>query len=68
MDFLVVGGYPPGQDAGIQSGAATADDREAIVSVPLPSLDPILGAEGPAVTVWQSAMHAERGLGERQGH
>ncbi|RVK40740.1 cupin domain-containing protein [Sinorhizobium meliloti] len=67
VDFLVVGGYPPGQDAGIHSGAATTDDLKAIVSVPLPSLDPVLGAEGPAVTVWQSAMHAERGLGEGQG-
>ncbi|PST24034.1 cupin domain-containing protein [Mesorhizobium plurifarium] len=63
-DFLVVGGYPPGQDADIQSSPATADHRKAIDSVPLPRFDPVLGAEGPAVTVWQPASHAKRGPDE----
>ncbi|WP_018011966.1 cupin domain-containing protein [Sinorhizobium medicae] len=57
-DFLVIGGYPPEQHADIKSGAATADDRIAIDAVPLPRFDPVLGAEGPAVIVWHSAMHA----------
>ncbi|PLU78181.1 cupin, partial [Sinorhizobium medicae] len=35
-----------------------ADDRIAIDAVPLPRFDPVLGAEGPAVIVWHSAMHA----------
>ncbi|MDK1492784.1 cupin domain-containing protein [Sinorhizobium sp. 7-81] len=54
-DFLVVGGYPPGQHADIQRGPATDADREAIASVPLPQLDPVFGTEGPVVTRWQRA-------------
>jgi uncharacterized protein YjlB len=54
-DFLVVGGYPPGQRGDIQRPPATDGNREAIASVSLPRLDPVLGADGPAVTVWRRA-------------
>ncbi|WEX90316.1 cupin domain-containing protein [Sinorhizobium garamanticum] len=54
-DFLVIGGYPPGQHADIQRGPATNADRQAIASVPLPQFDPVFGTDGPAVTLWQRA-------------
>ncbi|MCA1367392.1 cupin [Bradyrhizobium sp. BRP14] len=57
-DFLVVGGYPPGQRGDIQRPPATEADRAAIPSVALPRLDPVLGADGPAVTVWRRAVRA----------
>ena len=66
-NFLVVGGYPPGQDADIQRSPATEADRQAIASVPLPRLDPVLGANGPAVTVWRNAPGAAGGAAEEQG-
>ncbi|MDK1374366.1 MULTISPECIES: cupin domain-containing protein [unclassified Sinorhizobium] len=54
-DFLVIGGYPPGQHADIQRGPASNSDRQAIASVPLPQLDPVFGSDGPVMTLWQRA-------------
>lgn len=51
-DFLVVGSYPPGQFADIQTNAATAWDRETIASLPIPSSDPIYGREGALIDLW----------------
>ncbi|CAN7288166.1 cupin [Rhizobium sp. LjRoot254] len=53
-DFLVVGGYPPGQHADI----CTADPGEAglaaIKGVALPRTDPIEGRDGALVKLWKS--------------
>jgi uncharacterized protein YjlB len=53
-DFHVVGGYPTGQSADLLRGdkgeRPAADQR--IARVPLPSSDPIHGAEGPLVAHW----------------
>lgn len=53
-DFLVVGSYPSGQHADIQTGAATARDRETIASLPIPTTDPIYGSKGPLTDLWTS--------------
>lgn len=56
-DFQVVGGYPEGQQADLLRGEADERPRadERIRRVPLPSLDPVHGAEGPLVTHWLKA-------------
>lgn len=54
-DFLVVGGYPPGQSADLCRGAATADMLAAIARVPLPASDPVGGARGALPKLWRSA-------------
>lgn len=51
-DFLVVGGYPPGQHADIQTGPASAVQLETIAGLPLPISDPIEGADGALVRFW----------------
>lgn len=51
-DFEVVGAYPPGQRADIQTGEATADLLETIAHVPLPETDPVQGASGPVLEAW----------------
>jgi uncharacterized protein YjlB len=57
-DFLVVGAYPPGQQADIQKDRATAAQLETIASLPLPGSDPLYGVEGPLVSIWGSARKA----------
>lgn len=52
-DFLVVGGYPPGQHADIQTAAATPGELETIASLPIPTSDPVHGANGPLVSLWR---------------
>ncbi|RWX77342.1 cupin [Neorhizobium lilium] len=52
-DFLVVGAYPPGQEADIQTGAPTEDQLDTIASLPLPQNDPVEGAEGALRRFWQ---------------
>ena len=54
-DFLVVGGYPPGQYADIQTEAATPGELKIIEALPVPDSDPLYGSEGPLVTIWSSA-------------
>lgn len=53
-DFLVVGGYPPGQHADI----CTADPGEAglaaIKAVALPQTEPIEGRDGALAKLWKS--------------
>lgn len=54
-DFLVVGGYPEGQDWDIcpakpdEKGCAAAD----IDRVPPPSSDPVYGEDGPLMAQWR---------------
>jgi uncharacterized protein YjlB len=53
-DFVVVGAYPPGQQADMCRGShgerPEADKR--IVSVPLPEADPLYGSAGPLREHW----------------
>jgi uncharacterized protein YjlB len=53
-DFLVVGGYPPGQDWDLLRGEA--NDRpmadENIAKVPVPESDPVGGRDGPLLKEW----------------
>jgi uncharacterized protein YjlB len=51
-DFEVVGGYPPGQRADIQTNAPSRKAIETISSLQLPETDPIAGATGPMITAW----------------
>jgi uncharacterized protein YjlB len=53
-DLLVVGGYPPGQSADLQRGAATAEMIARIASVPLPRSDPVEGRDGPLTRLWRA--------------
>jgi uncharacterized protein YjlB len=54
-DLLVVGAYPPGQAVDLHKGKE--DERptvlENIAQVPLPATDPLYGATGPLLTLWQ---------------
>jgi len=54
-DFMVVGGYPRGQDWDLLRADASnrpmADEN--IARVPLPDADPLLGRDGPAASVWR---------------
>jgi uncharacterized protein YjlB len=52
-DFLVVGAYPPGQHADIQTGDCGEQGRKAIASVPLPPADPVTGASGALTMLWR---------------
>lgn len=52
--LLVIGAYPGGQWADLMREGAedTAGIRARIKAVPLPKADPVVGAGGPAVTLW----------------
>lgn len=52
-DFRVVGGYPPGQHADIETTAATPGELKIIASLPLPKSDPVYGSDGPLVSLWR---------------
>jgi uncharacterized protein YjlB len=52
-DFLVIGGYPPGQHADIETAAATPGELKIIASLPIPKNDPLYGAAGPLVSLWR---------------
>ena len=51
-DFLVVGAYPPGQDADIRTGPANQAQIDTIANLPLPKTDPVEGADGPLLRAW----------------
>ena len=52
-DFQVVGAYPPGQHADIQTEAASPEMQEVISSLPLPDTDPLFGANGGVLEAWR---------------
>src|SRR5690606_23166360 len=54
--FLVVGGYPPGQDWDLLRGEPGERPRadENIAAVPLPESDPVGGRGGPLLQHWKS--------------
>jgi len=54
-DFLVVGGYPEGQDWDLiraDDGVPLAEAEARIARVPLPKCDPVLGPAGPLMALW----------------
>jgi uncharacterized protein YjlB len=52
-NFLVVGAYPPNQDADIKTDAADQTDLQTIRAVPSPSADPIEGNRGFLTDAWR---------------
>ncbi|MEW9616214.1 cupin [Shinella sp. S4-D37] len=52
-DFLVIGGYPPGQYADIETAAPTDGERKIIATLPVPQSDPVYGSAGPLVSLWR---------------
>jgi uncharacterized protein YjlB len=54
-DFLVVGGYPPGQDTGDRSDEPTVSMLNQIERTPVPDTDPVTGKGGPLVAIWRNA-------------
>lgn len=50
--FLVVGGYPEGQDWDICRGAPTPEMRARIAALPVPATDPVRGEEGGVPQLW----------------
>jgi uncharacterized protein YjlB len=53
-DFLVVGGYPPGQDWDLLLGDPGERPKadETIAKVPMPESDPVGGENGPLIAEW----------------
>jgi uncharacterized protein YjlB len=54
-DFLVIGAYPPGQHADMQTRAPDAETAKAIRDCPLPEKDPVDGAEEALKRLWHKA-------------
>jgi uncharacterized protein YjlB len=56
-DFSVVGAYPPGPKMQITRPTPEnhAKALKTIPEVPLPKTDPVLGADGPLVRLWQKS-------------
>lgn len=51
-DLAVVGAYPPGQHADIQTSASSNQDLTRIATLPLPEADPVEGPEGYLTRAW----------------
>jgi uncharacterized protein YjlB len=51
-DFLVVGGYPPGQSWDLRREAISEAAQREMAKVPFPDSDPVLGPAGPLLTFW----------------
>src|SRR6476620_1758260 len=56
-DFSVVGAYPPGPPVEITRATPRNHERalKTIPNVKLPKTDPVLGADGPLVRLWNSS-------------
>ena len=52
-DFEVVGAYPVGQRADIQTAAASPEMLSRISALPIPEADPVQGSSGPLTTAWR---------------
>lgn len=56
-DLVIIGAYAPGGRFDVCTGSQAERKRAhaAIPAVPLPATDPIQGAQGPLLTLWQPA-------------
>jgi uncharacterized protein YjlB len=52
-DFLLVGGYPPGQHWDLCTKAPDAIAQARIDTLPYPESDPVFGIGGPLVHLWR---------------
>lgn len=53
-DYLVIGAYPPGQQADLCRTAPTPAMLQQIRSLPFPATDPVSGADGPLPRLWHA--------------
>lgn len=53
-DFEVVGAYPVGQRADIQTAAPSPQMRSTLLGLRLPDTDPVQGSSGPLIKAWRS--------------
>lgn len=53
-DFLVIGGYPPGQNWDIRREAATDEMLARMAELPFPPSDPVDGEGGALKSVWNA--------------
>ena len=53
VEFVVVGAYPPGQEADIQTSAPSKDQFDTIAGLPIPRSDPVAGESGPLSGAWK---------------
>ena len=53
-EFLVVGAYPPGQQWDLCRTALPEPARAAMLALPFPKSDPVLGPDGPLLTHWRA--------------
>lgn len=51
--FEVVGAYPAGQHADIQTAAASSEIKAKISSLPIPETDPVRGSSGYLIECWR---------------
>lgn len=52
-DFLVIGAYPPGQEADILKEAPSQEQMNSIATLPRPETDPLFGPDGPLRALWR---------------
>jgi uncharacterized protein YjlB len=52
-DFLLVGGYPPGQHRDLCTESPDDTARHRMESLCFPATDPVFGASGPLVRLWR---------------
>lgn len=52
--FLVVGAYPPDQNWDICRHQPSASDLRRMQALPFPKVDPVRGASGPLIRLWQA--------------
>ncbi|MFB2607994.1 hypothetical protein ACE04B_39590, partial [Rhizobium phaseoli] len=65
-DFQVVGAYPKGQHADIQTSAASDEMLAKIASVPIPHSDPVQGPSGFLTKTWREPPTSGRHTTARQ--
>ncbi|ANL69337.1 cupin 2 domain-containing protein (plasmid) [Rhizobium phaseoli] len=65
-DFQVVGAYPKGQQADIQTSAASNEMLAKIASVPIPHSDPVQGPSGFLTKTWREPPTSGRHTTARQ--
>lgn len=53
-DFLVIGAYPPDQHGDICTSAPTPAMQERIIRLPFPASDPVMGPDGPLLSLWRA--------------